>query len=121
MGTLDTRDLFFIFIIWFQNMSENQKLYEDFMRKFNLTTPSPLLAIDYIATTIYPSSIEVIPPYVSLTEDGYTHPKIPTESMLSADGAVEEFPWKPIVDAVLSTVALLLFYIFREICLLFKG
>ena len=100
-------------------MSENQKLYEDFMRKFNLTTPYPYLAIDYIPTTIYPSSIEDVPNYGSLTEDGYTYPNIPTESMLSADGAVEEFPWKAIVDAVLPTVALVLFYIFREICLIF--
>ena len=106
-----------LIIIWFQNMSENQKLYEDFMRKFNLTTP--LFAIDYIVTTIYPSSTEDVPTTVSLTEDGYTPPNNPLESILSADGAVEEFPWKAIVDAVLPTVALVLFYIFREICLIF--
>ena len=72
-------------------MSENQKLYEDFMRKFNLTTPSSLLAIEHIITTINPSSTEDVPTYASLTEDGYTHYNNPTESILSADGAVEEF------------------------------
>ena len=76
------------------------------------------MAIEHIVTTIYPSSTEDVPTYVSLTEDGYTHPNNPTESILSADGAVEEFPWKAIVDAVLPTVALVLFYIFREICLI---
>ena len=74
------------------------------------------MAIEHIVTTIYPSSTEDVPTYVSLTEDGYTHPNNPTESILSADGAVEEFPWKAIVDAILPTVALLLFYIFREMC-----
>ena len=99
-------------------MSENQKLYEDFMRKFNLTTPSSLLAIEHIVTTINPSSTEDVPTYASLTEDGYTHYNNPTESILSADGGVEEVFWQAIVDAILPTVALLLFYIFREMCLI---
>ena len=101
-------------------MSENQKFYEKFLRNFNLTTPTPLLSIEYVNPTMYSSStqdgpIQVItsstesPPLLSIGSNSLTR---------SVDQDLEIIPWNAlIVDAILPTVALLLFYVFREICL----
>ena len=90
------------------------------MRNFNLATPIPLLSIEYVNPTMYSSStqdgpIQVItsstesPPLLSIGSNSLTR---------SVDQELEIIPWNAlIVDAILPTVALLLFYVFWEICL----
>ena len=79
-----------------------------------------MLSIEYVNPTMYSSStqdgpIQVItsstesPPLLSIGSNSLTR---------SVDQDLEIIPWNAlIVDAILPTVALLLFYVFREICL----
>ena len=95
-------------------MSENQKLYEEFMRKFNLTTSSSLLSIEYVASAIYASSTEDGPTQLGTS----TTKSIPPVAIKLESQGLETIPWNALViDAILPTLALLLFYIFREMCL----
>ena len=95
-------------------MSENQKLYEEFIRKCNLTTPTPLLALEYKT----PASTQTIPTISFSTEGQYTSANGSPDPMfdskeLDLEGLSVTY-WTPfILYAVVPALVFLIFYVFH--------
>ena len=99
-------------------MSENQKFYEEFLRNFNLTTPTPLLALEY-ETLNSTQTISTISGQYASTKG------TPTPTFEAKELDLEAFSWTywtPLIfDAVLPALVFSVFYLFRVICIvLFK-
>ena len=97
-------------------MSENQKFYEEFLRNFNLTTPTPLLALEYETLTSTQTISTISGQYASTKGT-------PTPTFEAKELDLEAWMyWTPfILDAVVPALVFSVFYLFRVICIvLFK-
>ena len=99
-------------------MSENQKFYEEFLRNFNLTTPTPLLALEYETLTSTQTISTISGQYASTKGT-------PTPTFEAKELDLEAFSWMYwtpfILDAVVPALVFSVFYLFRVICIvLFK-
>ena len=95
-------------------MSENQKFYEEFLRNFNLTTPTPLLALEYnIPVTIQTTTRIPISTEIQYTSDvpnpTFDLKKLEMEGLSLTD-------WAFVLDAVIPALVFLAFYMFRVMC-----